>query len=60
MTARRVLQILKADGWYPVRQTGSHLQLKHPTKKGLVTVPTHKGRELPPKTLKSIWQQAGL
>ncbi|SPF40401.1 hypothetical protein SBF1_2200004 [Candidatus Desulfosporosinus infrequens] len=39
--------------------SGSHIQLKHPTKTGKVTVPNHKG-DLAPGTLNSILKQAGL
>jgi predicted RNA binding protein YcfA (HicA-like mRNA interferase family) len=50
---------LKADGWFEVAQKGSHIQLKHPTKPGRVTLP-HPKRDLPLGTLKSIEQQSGL
>ena len=33
-----MIKILEADGWYFVRQKGSHRQYKHPTKKGTVTI----------------------
>ncbi|SPX85373.1 type II toxin-antitoxin system HicA family toxin [Moraxella ovis] len=47
------------DGWYQVKQTGSHKHYKHPAKAGKVTIPN--GREhLPIGTLKSIIKQAGL
>lgn len=59
MTAREILKILHKDGWYEVNQEGSHLQLKHPTKSGKVTVPKHSG-DIAPGTLKRIYQQAGL
>lgn len=45
--------------WYEVEQHGSHLQLKHPLKKGKVTVPVHKG-DIAPKTEKRIYEQAGI
>ncbi len=32
----------------------------HPTKPGIVTIPFHKGRELPKRTVNSIRKQAGL
>lgn len=54
-----MLKILKKDGWYIVSQEGSHIQLKHTTKKGKVTVPNHK-RDLGIKTERSILKQAGL
>ena len=60
LTAREVLDILKKDGWYVVAQKGSHVQLKHPKKKGKVTVPVHKGKVLPIGTIKSIFKQAGI
>lgn len=60
MTARDVLKILHQDGWYDVDQDGSHLQLKHPTKPGKVTVPKHSSKDIPPGTLNSILKQAGL
>jgi predicted RNA binding protein YcfA (HicA-like mRNA interferase family) len=47
------------DGWYEVAQVGSHLQFKHATKLGRVTVP-HPKRDLPIGTLKSIEKQAGI
>ena len=60
LTAREVLDILKDDGWYEVARRGSHVQLKHPEKKGKVTVPVHKGKILPIGTIKSIFKQAGI
>lgn len=33
-----VIDLLKVDGWFLGRQNGSHRQLKHPAKKGTVTV----------------------
>lgn len=61
MTVREVLKILHNDGWQevPGRTKGSHIQLKHPTKPGKVTVPNHSG-DLPLGTLRSIKKQAGL
>jgi len=59
MKSADVIKALEADGWYEVRHRGSHKQFKHPTKKGLVTVP-HPQRDLPIGTLRSIRKQAGL
>ena len=59
MTVKEVLKRLNADGWRVVDSKGSHLQLKHPTKSGRVTVANHKG-DIPPGTVNSIWKQAGL
>jgi predicted RNA binding protein YcfA (HicA-like mRNA interferase family) len=57
--SRDVIKELQKDGWYEVRQVGSHKQFKHPTKKGRVTVP-HPKRDIPIGTLKSIEKQAGI
>lgn len=59
MRSRDVIKELEADGWELARVRGSHHHFKHPTKRGLVTVP-HPKSHLPKKTLESIWKQAGL
>ena len=61
MRVREILKILYDDGWYdvPGRTKGSHIQLKHPTKSGKVTVPNHAG-DIPKGTYNSIMKQAGL
>ena len=59
MDSRNVIRELKRDGWFQVKQAGSHKQFKHPTKKGRVTVP-HPKRDIPIGTLKSIEKQAGV
>jgi predicted RNA binding protein YcfA (HicA-like mRNA interferase family) len=59
MDSRRVIQKLKEDGWFEVAQKGSHVQFKHGTKPGRVTVP-HPKKDLPTGTLKSIEKQAGI
>ena len=60
MTSREILKTLHNGGWYDVDQDGSHLQLKHPTKPGKVTVPIHAGKDIAPVTLNKILKQAGL
>jgi len=59
MTTREVLKLLHSNGWFEYEQNGSHIQLKHPVKKGRVTVPNHKG-DLKKSTVHSIFKQAGL
>lgn len=59
MKIREVIKIIEADGWFLVRQKGSHKQYKHPAKKGLVTIAGHKlSDEIAPGTLNSIFKQA--
>lgn len=50
---------VQRDGWVQVAQKGSHVQFRHPAKKGRVTVP-HPERDVPLGTLKSIEKQSGL
>jgi predicted RNA binding protein YcfA (HicA-like mRNA interferase family) len=59
MTSREVIKRLKDEGWYEVRQAGSHKQFKHDKKTGLVTVPIHGNKDIPKGTLASIFKQAG-
>ncbi len=59
MKTKEIIKLIEADGWYEVRQKGSHKQFKHPIKKGLVTVPVHRlSNDLSPGLEKSILKQA--
>ena len=60
MKVKDVLAMLEHDGWVLARTRGSHRQYKHPSKKGLVTIPGKPGDDLAPGTLSSILKQAGL
>ncbi len=60
INAIELLRALKRDGWQPVRQSGSHMTLRHDTKPGIVVVPRHGSTTLKPKTLETILKQAGL
>ncbi len=59
MKFREIENIIVKDGWYQVKQKGSHHQYKHPSKPGKVTIAEH-GGDLNPDTVKSILKQAGL
>jgi predicted RNA binding protein YcfA (HicA-like mRNA interferase family) len=59
MKARELIRIIEDDGWFLVRQRGSHKQYKHKIKRGLVTIAAHKmSDEIAPGTLNSIFKQA--
>lgn len=59
MRVREIEKLILSDGWYPVKQVGSHRQYKHPTKPGKITIPIHSG-DLDKGTAKSILRMAGL
>ncbi len=60
MKVSELLRILGKEGWFVVRQRGSHRQLHHPTKPGTVTVAGKPSVDVPPGTLNSVLKQAGL
>jgi len=60
ITVHQLISRLEADGWFQVRQKGSHRQYHHPTKTGTVTVAGKPSVEVPPGTLRNILKQAGL
>ncbi len=60
MKVQEVLRLLHDDGWAVVATRGSHRQLKHPLKRGRVTVAGKLSDDLAPGTLNSILKQAGL
>ena len=56
---REIVNLIEDDGWYFVRQKGSHRQYKHHTKKGIVTVAYHHlSEDVPDGTLINILKQA--
>jgi len=59
MGSREIPKKLPADAWIEVARRGSHVPLKHPTKKGRVTVP-HPRRDRPIGTARSIEKQADI
>lgn len=60
MKVSELLGILEQDGWFLVRQRGSHRQYHHPTKSGTVTVAGKPSLDVPRGTLNNILKQAGL
>ncbi|MGD8580589.1 MAG: type II toxin-antitoxin system HicA family toxin [Lysobacterales bacterium] len=59
MKVKVVIQRLKKDGWTLARRKGSDCQFKHPSKKGLITVPGKPSDDLAPGTVSRIFKQAG-
>ncbi len=59
MKTREIILLIERDGWFEVRQRGSHKQFKHSVKKGLVTIPVHRmSNDLSQGLEKSILKQA--
>ncbi len=61
MKVKELRKLIEADGWILARQSGSHMQFKHPIKAGLVTLAGHKlSDDMAIGTTISILKQAGL
>jgi predicted RNA binding protein YcfA (HicA-like mRNA interferase family) len=61
MKYEEIIKTIEKDGWYQVRQKGSHRAFKHLEKTGLITVAYHRlADEIPKGTLNSILKQAKL
>ncbi len=58
-SSKEVIAILNRDDWFRVRQNGSHIQFKHPTKPGRITV-NHPVKDMKIGTLKEIERVSGL
>ncbi len=59
MKVKEIIRLVESDGWFIVRQKGSHMQFKHAKKKGLVTIACHRlSDEVDKGTLNSILKQA--
>ncbi|MGY2735811.1 type II toxin-antitoxin system HicA family toxin [Sphingomonas sp. UYP23] len=59
MRSKDIIKAIETDGWFEVRQVGSHKHFRHPTKPGTVTVP-HPKSEMAIGTIKSIEKQSGV
>jgi predicted RNA binding protein YcfA (HicA-like mRNA interferase family) len=60
MKVREVVDLIEREGWVLVGTRGSHRQFKHSFRPGRVTIAGNPGDELGPRTLRSIFKQAGL
>ena len=60
MKVAELLSLIDKDGWFLVRQRGSHRQFHHPVKSGTVTVAGKPSLDVPRGTLSSVLKQAGL
>jgi predicted RNA binding protein YcfA (HicA-like mRNA interferase family) len=60
MKSSELLRILKQDGWAEMRQKGSHIVMVHPSKKGVLIVPSHGSAEVGTGLANKLLKQAGL
>ena len=58
MTAKKIENLITKEGWFFVRQKGSHKIYKHESINGIVVIPFHGKKDLPIGTLKSILKKA--
>jgi predicted RNA binding protein YcfA (HicA-like mRNA interferase family) len=57
---KELIKLLEKDGWYLVRQKGSHQQYHHSTKRGTVTIAGKSNDDIAKGTLNNILKQAQL
>jgi predicted RNA binding protein YcfA (HicA-like mRNA interferase family) len=55
-----LVKILQKDGWFVVRQAGSHMIMEHPIKKGKIICPFHSSHEVGKGLAIKILKVAGL
>ncbi len=60
MKIREAINMIEKEGWFLVRQKGSHRQYKHKKRLGRVTIAGNLSDDLAPGTMNSILKQAGL
>ena len=59
MKSSELIRKLKKDGWFVLRQSGSHLIMKHPVKPGQLVVPDHGSSEVGKGLENKILKDAG-
>ena len=59
VSARKLIKILKKEGFFEVRQKGSHLRFHHPDGRK-TTVPVHSGEKISKGLLAKILKDANL
>ncbi|MBI2268798.1 MAG: type II toxin-antitoxin system HicA family toxin [Bacteroidetes bacterium] len=60
MKSSELIRTLKKDGWFVIRQAGSHMIMRHPTKSGQIVVPSHGSQEVGKGLQNKILKDAGL
>jgi len=60
MKSSELVRLLKKDGWYTIRQSGSHMIMVHPIKRGQIVCPSHGSQEVGKGLEKKIKKDAGI
>jgi mRNA interferase HicA len=60
MKSREFIKELQRHGWYVVRQTGSHLIMRHDLKMDQLTVPYHGSKEMAKGLELKLRKRAGI
>ncbi len=60
MKCSELFRLLKKEGWYPVSQKGSHVEMKHDTRDGTIIFPNHGSQEVGKGLEKRILNDAGI
>jgi mRNA interferase HicA len=58
--SNELIRLLQKDGWFVIRQSGSHMIMQHPTKKGQIVCPNYGNREVGKGLEKKIKKDAGI
>jgi len=60
MKSSELVRLLRRNDWVVVRQSGSHMIMEHPTKKGQIVCPAHGSQEVGKGLEMKIKKDAGL
>jgi predicted RNA binding protein YcfA (HicA-like mRNA interferase family) len=60
MKAKEAIKLIEKEGWYFVRQAGSHKIFKHPKIAENISIPDHGKDDIKAGLLKSIFKVAGI
>lgn len=60
MKYSELFRLLKINGWFLVRQSGSHVIMAHPEKPNKIVIPFHASKEVKKGLLSSILKDADI
>jgi len=60
MKCSELLRKIKQAGWYEVRQSGSHVVLRHPDHEDALIFPNHSSKEIHKGLAEKLKKQAGV